>query len=140
MAAKLGSTDVSFRIGSSTPAAVYLGSEQVWSAASVPGAPTSLGAFNEGRLFWNDPADDGGSPITGYKVYVTGTDVFSNVYSDTDVTSEGTINKPPEEEGSPSGDVEWVSGVYGIDLEWRVSAVNAVGEGPKSAPLTATII
>jgi hypothetical protein len=35
MAAKLGSDDVSFRLGSSTPAAVYLGSEQVWSAAAT---------------------------------------------------------------------------------------------------------
>jgi hypothetical protein len=29
--------------------------------------------------------------------------------------------------------------VAGEDLVWQVAAVNAVGEGPKSAPLTATI-
>ena len=34
MAVKLGSGDVSFRLGSATPAAVYLGSEQVWTAAN----------------------------------------------------------------------------------------------------------
>jgi hypothetical protein len=38
MAAKLGSSDVSFRLGSATPAAVYLGSQEVWSA--VPAAAT----------------------------------------------------------------------------------------------------
>lgn len=32
MSAKLGSTDVSFRLGAVTPAAVYLGAEQVWTA------------------------------------------------------------------------------------------------------------
>ena len=35
MAAKLGSTDVSFRLGSATPAKVYLGSAEVWSAAAT---------------------------------------------------------------------------------------------------------
>ena len=33
MAAKLGSTDVSFRLGSGEVAAVYLGSQEVWTAA-----------------------------------------------------------------------------------------------------------
>lgn len=34
MAAKLGSTDVSFRLGATTPAKVYLGSEEVWTAVT----------------------------------------------------------------------------------------------------------
>lgn len=34
MAAKLGTADVSFRLGATTPAAVYLGSEQVWTAVT----------------------------------------------------------------------------------------------------------
>jgi hypothetical protein len=38
MAAKLGSTDVSFRLGAGEVAAVYLGSQEVWSA--VPAAAT----------------------------------------------------------------------------------------------------
>jgi hypothetical protein len=35
MAAKLGTADVSFRLGATTPAAVYLGATQVWSAIST---------------------------------------------------------------------------------------------------------
>jgi hypothetical protein len=35
MAAKLGSTDVSFRLGSGEVAAVYLGSQEVWSAVQA---------------------------------------------------------------------------------------------------------
>jgi len=147
MAAKIGTGDVSFRLGSTTPAAVYLGSEQVWSAATVPGAPTALGEWNNALIYWTDPADDGGSPITGYKVYVTGgPDLFSSeMYDDTDVTARGVINKPPDPENeAPAGDAEWKMGVdggivAGEDLVWQVAAVNAVGEGPKSAPLTATI-
>jgi hypothetical protein len=57
MAAKLGSDDVSFRLGASTPAAVYLGAMQVWSAVvprtlyfdgAVDGDWTELGNW------WND--------------------------------------------------------------------------------------
>jgi hypothetical protein len=40
MAAKLGSDDVSFRLGSGEVAAVYLGTQEVWSA--VPPEPTTL--------------------------------------------------------------------------------------------------
>jgi len=40
MAAKLGSTDVSFRLGAGEVAAVYLGTQEVWSA--VPPDPATL--------------------------------------------------------------------------------------------------
>jgi hypothetical protein len=40
MAAKLGSTDVSFRLGAGEVAAVYLGTQEVWSA--VPPGPATL--------------------------------------------------------------------------------------------------
>ena len=148
MAAKLGSTDVSFRLGATTPAAVYLGSEQVWSAATVPGAPTGLTEYNNAGLYWNAPADDGGSAITGYKVYVTGTHAFlPETYSDTDVTDMGDFVADESDERyvlndeGVTGDVQWYStGVYGFALIWRVSAVSAAGEGPKSDALTATIV
>jgi hypothetical protein len=47
MAAKLGSDDVSFRLGSGEVAAVYLGSQEVWSAV-VPAT-----------LYFNDAEKDG---------------------------------------------------------------------------------
>ena len=46
MAAKLGSDDVSFRLGSATPAAVYLGSQEVWSAVQAV------------TLYFNEAVDD----------------------------------------------------------------------------------
>jgi hypothetical protein len=45
MAAKLGSDDVSFRLGAGEVAAVYLGTQEVWSAVSV--------------LYYNDAESDG---------------------------------------------------------------------------------
>jgi len=48
MAAKLGSSDVSFRLGSGEVAAVYLGSQEVWSA--VPPGPATL--------YFNGAVDD----------------------------------------------------------------------------------
>jgi hypothetical protein len=47
MAAKLGSTDVSFRLGAGEVAAVYLGSQEVWSAV-VPAT-----------LYFDDAEEDG---------------------------------------------------------------------------------
>jgi hypothetical protein len=48
MALKLGSTDVSFRLGAGEVAAVYLGSQEVWSAVPVPAT-----------LYYNDAEEDG---------------------------------------------------------------------------------
>jgi hypothetical protein len=48
MAAKLGTGDVSFRLGDATPTAVYLGAQEVWSAVS-PEAAT---------LYFNNAADE----------------------------------------------------------------------------------
>jgi hypothetical protein len=48
MAAKLGSTDVSFRLGAGEVAAVYLGTQEVWSA--VPPEPATL--------YFNGAVDD----------------------------------------------------------------------------------
>jgi len=116
MPLKLGTGDVSFRLGSSTPAAAYLGSEQVWSAATVPGAPTITQAFDTGgevNVDYVAPASDGGSAITGYVYYVNGSEVTPTAESAGFATIPGA-----------SGDTV------------EVSAVNAVGEGPKSDPET----
>ena len=131
MTLKLGNTDAAIRLGSTTPAAAYLGSEQVWSAATVPGAPTNF-ADAVGYLIWNVPASDGGAAITGYKIYATGTDTgTSEVYDDEDVTALGTLQNP-----STLGvgeDVSWFIPFTGT-LSYTVSAINALGEGSKTEP------
>jgi hypothetical protein len=110
MGVKLGNTEASLYLGS-TPVAAYLGGEQVYSAATVPGAPTItlVGADIEFT-----PPDDGSSTILSYNIYVNG--VFdSNVVVDNPVIT--FIATPPAVE--PGDDVE-------------IAAVNAIGEGPKS--------
>lgn len=119
MAAKLGSTDVSFRLGATTPAAVYLGSEQVWSAATVPGAPTITSVADAGgdtQVYYDAPESDGGSAITSYKFYIDGVEATPVSQS----TGQALLTG-----GGPGASIE-------------VSAVNAVGEGPKSDPVTVT--
>ena len=125
MAAKLGSDDVSFRLGSTTPAAVYLGSEQVWSAATVPGAPTIDVASYEGETIvrFFPPENDGGSAITGYKFY------FDDV--------EATPLSGPNAFGDDRLIVDFTSDFAGQSAQ--VSAVNALGESTKSAPVTVTV-
>lgn len=121
MAAKLGSTDVSFRLGVTTPAAVYLGSEQVWTAATVPGAPTITSATDAGgdtEVYYTAPVSDGGAAITSYKVYVDGVDATASIA----LSSPGFM----------------LVGAGGLGAVIEVSAVNAVGEGPKSDPVTVT--
>ncbi len=92
---------------------------------SVPGAPRELRAVaSEGAvsLNWSAPDNDGGSPITNYKIYrgdssgaeillTTVADILS--FSDTAVTN-------------------------GQTYYYRVSAVNAIGEGLESNEASAT--
>ncbi len=117
MAVKLGSTDVSFRLGSATPAAVYLGATQVWSAASVPGAPTGLAEVGGESLTWEAPVSDGGAAITSYRIYLDGVNVTVS-------NASAGFSSPTQWFGFGSG-------------EWQVSAVNSAGEGEKSTPITA---
>jgi len=95
-------------------------------AATAPGAPTLTGA-SAGRhggvaLTWSAPTSNGGSAITGYKVYrgtSSGTETLltalSNVTSWTDT-----------------------SAASGTTYYYEVTAVNAVGESPRSNELSAT--
>jgi fibronectin type 3 domain-containing protein len=90
-----------------------------------PSTPTSLAAQNLNglvRLTWQPPSDDGGSEITGYRIYRGTTSATKTLlatvgaatsYDDLAVTNETT---------------------YYYD----VSAVNAVGEGARSAEASAT--
>ena len=77
---------------------------------TVPGAPTITLAQAGGSVQWTTPSD-GNSPLTGYRLYVG------------DILTENTA---------------WTTisaNAYGEGEVVQVSAVNAVGEGPKSAPV-----
>jgi len=94
--------------------------------AGTPGQPTGLTAVadsSQSTLTWTAPASDGGSPVTAYVVYrgtASGGEsklaTVGNVltYLDTDV-------------------------VLGRTYYYRVSAVNAIGEGPQSSEASVTI-
>jgi predicted phage tail protein len=85
---------------------------------TVPGAPGGLAAVagnGQVTLSWAAPASDGGSPVTGYDLYVGTTADFSG--------------------GAPlatvTGTVVAVTGlVNGTTYYFKVTAVNQVGEGP----------
>lgn len=98
-----------FRINETVPTSWPL-------APTVPGAPTITSAIAENPIVWSAPADNGGSSITGYKFYANG--VWDTV------PYEASVNASLD------------SYLAGTVVE--VSAVNAVGEGPKSAPVTVT--
>lgn len=96
----------------------------------VPFAPQNLSFFYEDsyvELSWDCPASDGGSPITSWKIY-RGTTSGGEVYLAT-VTCDGTMVPPPP---STYGDSEVVNGVA---YYYQVSAVNEVGEGPRSSEI-----
>ena len=80
---------------------------------TVPGAPTITVAVEATSLEWLPPVSNGGSPILFYRVYLDGSLV--------DEVSGGT---------------SWVDSPYS-GAACEVSAVNVVGEGPKSAPVIA---
>jgi len=96
-------------------------------ALTPPSAPRNLQANAGDRyvtLDWNTPSDDGGSPVTGYKVYrgaaPGGGGLLTTVgnvlkYTDNDVTS-------------------------GQKYYYQVSAVNSAGEGTKSNEKIVTVL
>jgi hypothetical protein len=97
-------------------------------APSVPAAITDLGASSgttpgEINLTWSAPIDDGGSPITSYRIY-RGT------------TSGGEIFLT---EISPQTSYVDLSAATGPNW-YLVMAVNAIGEGPVSNEATATAL
>jgi hypothetical protein len=112
MAAKIGTGDILFRVGSGSPSKVFLGSTAV---QNVPGAPTILSAgFDEQTDVGFTPPNDGGSAITAYKFY------FDGVELTPDSTTENSAS--------------FSANLAGQDAQ--VAAVNAIGEGPKSATVT----
>ena len=93
--------------------------------ATAPGAP-SLALVAAGNLSvnlsWNAPSSDGGSAITGYRVY-RGTASGG----ETVLTTLGTATSFLD-----------TSVLNGSTYYYQVSAINAVGEGPRSAEWSAT--
>lgn len=83
---------------------------------TVPGAPTITSAIDGDSATWIAPTDNGNSPITGYKLYINGVLELAN-YGPQELQSVDNVS---------AGQV------------LQVSAVNAVGEGPKSAAVTVT--
>ena len=83
---------------------------------TVPGAPTITGADGyTGMLTWSAPASNGGSSITNYRIYEDGFFI-----------------------DQVNGDVLTWPSIVGPGAGYEVSAVNAVGEGPKSAAVIAS--
>ena len=96
---------------------------------TVPGAPTSLTATANGTttidLSWTAPADNGGSPITGYRIEVSpnGTSSWTNRVANT-----GTTTTTYAHTGLSAGTTR----------HYRVSAINANGTGAASTTDNAT--
>ena len=83
----------------------------------APGTPTATASSSvEGRvsLSWSAPSDNGGSTITGYKIYRASNNALL-------ATTSGT------------GTSTNLSLTVGDNLAFYVRAVNAIGEGPKSS-------
>ena len=99
-------------------------------AATKPGVPGHLNVFphNTGALdvYWEAPASDGGSDITGYKVQWK--ESADNWETPADVS-----------EATASGTIHTIRGLTaGVEYSVRVLATNGVGDSPPSVEQTGT--
>ena len=98
-------------------------------AATAPGAPTGLSATPSGTtridLSWTDPASNGGSAITGYRIEVSsdGGTSWSELVANT---------------GSTATTYAHTGLASGATRHYRVSAINSVGTGNPSNLANAT--
>ena len=93
--------------------------------ATVPGTPTLLApkvGDSRVELSWVPPASDGGSAIIGYDIY----------------RGIGNGGGPLLASVGPVASYADATAVNGTTYYYEVSAVNSVGEGPRSAPIAAT--
>jgi fibronectin type 3 domain-containing protein len=92
---------------------------------SPPSAPTNLAATGgnaQVTLTWQAPASNGGSPITNYKIYrgtTSGSETLIATIGNQLSYSDGGLTN-------------------GVTYYYQVSAVNSVGEGPRSNEASAT--
>src|SRR5207249_3686342 len=94
--------------------------------ATYPDAPQKLDAIAGNGLVtlqWSGPGFDGGAPVTGYKIYRGTTSGGTTLL----VTVAGG-NDSYADRGVPNG----------VTYYYAVAAVNAVGTGPRSPPISAT--
>ena len=98
-------------------------------ANTVPGAPTGLSATADGTseidLSWDEPADDGGSAITGYRIEFSSDG--GNSWNDR-VANTGNTSTTYAHTGLDAGTTR----------HYRVSAINSVGTGAASNTANAT--
>jgi serine protease len=92
-------------------------------SATVPGVPTGLTAAatstTTATITWTAPADDGGSPITGYVVEES---IDGSAYTERDRPS-----------ATPT-EVEFAGLTPGATYQYRIAAINAEGTGAFSSP------
>ena len=99
-------------------------------AATKPGVPGHMNVFPHDTraldVYWEAPASDGGSDITGYKVqWKESTDSWE---TPADVS-----------EATPSGTIHTITGLTdGVEYSVRVLATNGVGDSPPSVEQTGT--
>ncbi len=101
---------------------ISLGPSTTPVAPAAPSAVTATAADGSATVNWTAPAN-GGSPITGYSVTPT----------------TGTTTLPPTVvTGNPPATSASISGLTnGLNYTFTVTATNAVGTGPPSAPSNA---
>ncbi|MDO4269659.1 MAG: fibronectin type III domain-containing protein [Eubacteriales bacterium] len=103
----------------------------------VPQAPAVQSVqFADGSLTvrWKAPADDGGSPITAYRLYANGALKNELLLTDTVASpDELTAGKIYYDEASGEYAAKVTGLANGVDYNIQVSAVNANGEGALSS-------
>ena len=111
----------SYSVG--TPGSAMVTVQDDDSTITVPGAPTALSATAAGgtqiNLSWTAPTDDGGSPISGYKIEVSpdGAADWTELVANT---------------GNTDTTYAHIELVVGTSRYYRVSAINSAGVGGPS--------